>query len=480
MPLQLMSDDRHQHLIKCAEQVIGLMNIGIEPDAALLKVAKDSELNSNEVMRVSHAVNNSKTLSVLVNEETENKDKPFLITNAELVNSRLYDADPASDAEAKKDEKDAEKNEKTDAMEPKLAALGQPKTNFPLAPKKKRKAAITSNKDKGSYLAGEPVDHAADFKAMTGTDTVKHDTTKVAVSVGDNHQVNLSITGSGRVVGNPFHKLSALKHRIDEASIAYTIARDDANGCLCGLADAFARTDAPAFDRIEKMATAAGVGEETIALLFEAGNLAKYGHKRAAGEKLAGLIDCTAREQAILDTVIHVEKSWKLAGQCLAERDLLRDGYNKVDGELKTAAAIGIGNISAGVGALSEDLANLPDRMAGKGIDDSYPVDLFGGAAGSTAEPGSAPEPLTEESALPANIRQQMSNANARGNIEELMADPFIKEHPIQDVVEAYNKVKGVNPDLSPAELSTLIRSALASDGTLPFDTLTRARGKAD
>jgi hypothetical protein len=479
-----MSDDRHQHLIKCAEQAIGLMNIGIDPNAALLKVARDGELTSNEVLRVSHAINNSKTLSVLANSDANEKDKAFPITNAEVVNQRLYDADPASDAAAKKDEKDAEKNEKTDAMEPKLAAaLDMPVTNAPKL-KRRRKAALESNHDKGSYLAGNKEDHAAAFQnALGGPDPLTHKTTKVAVTVGDHHQVKVDISGEGRTTGNPFHQLTAIKHAADEASLAYTKAYDIALDGLFKLADEFRRTDSPRFDRIEKLAILSGVSDETIAMLFEAGSLDRLGHKRASGEKLAGLNDVSPREQSLVDAMHSVEAAYLIAGEKLAARDLLRAGLENADEYLKTAVTIGLGLGSAaeGVKALSGDIANLPDKMTGAGMDPNDQIDLYGGAAGSVADPSKdKPEPLTEETALPVSIRQQISNADSRGNIEELLADPYIREHPIQDVVSAYNKVKGVNPNLSTAELSSLMRQSLASEGSLPFDTLARARGKKD
>jgi len=67
MSEKLMSDERHEHLLKSAEETVGLMNIGIDPNAALAKVAEDKNLNDHEVDVVAHAVNNSKQLAYLQN-----------------------------------------------------------------------------------------------------------------------------------------------------------------------------------------------------------------------------------------------------------------------------------------------------------------------------------------------------------------------------------------------------------------------------
>lgn len=427
-----MPAERHEHLVKCAEEVIGLMNVGVNPDDALLKVARSNELTENEVDRVSHAVNNSKTVSVLQNESAEDKSKPFPLTNADKVKTHLYDGESK-------------------------APLG-------------KKADLSgSYRDRGSYLDAEPVDHAADLRDHLGVAGVTKEAgfSKHALYVDDNLNVTIENEGAGRSTTNPYHKLGHLKHRIDEASAEFTRCRDAALNDLDKIGNELRRPDAPSFGDIEKLAQHMGAKDETITLVYEQQGLEHLGHRRSDGVKLAGLVQASSRAKGLADAILRVETALDQSSDCLAVRDLLKESYARLDDEItKQASAVG------------DMVEKMPEQLSGGGVDSSKNVALMGSVFGNTPSPaGDKGKPDgAAKSMLGVNARQDLANLGTRGSLEELLADPYIGSHPLQDVVATFNKVKGVNPSMSSAELGALVRQALAGDGSLPFDTLARAR----
>lgn len=431
MSLNPMPVDRHEHLVKCAEQVIGLMNAGTDPDAALLKVARDGQLTSHEIDRVSHAVNNSKTVAVLRSEKGEDRAKPFTLTNADKVKTHLFDESPFAGT-----------------------------TNGG------KKQASASYVDNGTYTDAEPEDHAKVAAEVFGKDDQVQTHQKIAFDIDDGLKVTLVTEGTGRLIDNPFQKLGHLKHRIDEASLEGTRRRDAAITGLEKLSEEFRRVDAPNFRDVEKLAAYLGCSDETLNLIFDGCELERFGHRRAGGEKLAGVAVATPRAHELAKLALHVEKNWREAADYNAVRDRLQESYQAIETKL------------AGDGsAIAKEIESLPGQLTGAGTDTKAPVSLIGSALGTFSEKGPDVE-MADKSPLGVGQRQQLANADTRGALDDVLSDPYVNSHPIQDVVDAFNRLKSVNPSLSGAELGSLVRQALAQDGQLPPDLLARVRGK--
>ncbi len=443
MTLKLMPDDRHDHLFKCAEQVIGLMNSGAKPDAALAKVAHDGGLNSKEVTLVSHAVNNSKTLSHLSNSKVSDKDKPFLLTNAELVNQQLNDSDPVVDGK----EKELEKERKSDL-------------------EKKKEAAAATNQDLSCYLDPPAVDHAAAFREACGVAAPMESMKAASVKIAEDGAVEFE---DGR---DAHQKIGRIRHAADDAQTDFIRYRDQAVQSIEKLAGEFRRTDAPQFSRIEKLAVHEGCADEVIETIFDQADLAKYGHKRAEGEKMAGVQEINHREAGLVRETLRTESLLKSAADSLVLARYLDEQYTAIEQQLSKKAAL------SQAAQLVDDVVAVPGAIsggpgAGPGQD---AAGFYGSVAGSTPSEKTPEYKQRDQTPIGLHTRQEIANTSGRAQIENLLADDYIGKHPIQNIVKAFNSAKSTNPHLGDAELVSLVRQDLASDGGVPIDTLLRAR----
>jgi hypothetical protein len=440
-----MPDDRHDHLYKCAEQVIGLMNAGAKPDAALSKVAHDGGLNPKEVTLVSHAVNNSKTLSHLTNSKADEKGGPFLLTNAEVVNQQLNDSDQVVPGK----EKDVEKERKSDL-------------------EKKKEAAAWSNQDLNVYLDAPVVDNASVFSQACGIAEPFCAIKAASVKVASDGSVEFT---PGR---DAHQKIGRIRHMADDARTEFIRARDLAVQSIEKLAGEFRRTDAPKFARIEQLCAHEGCADSTLEVIFDQADLAKYGHKRAEGEKLAGVLEINRREAQLVRETLHVESLLKSAADHLVQARYYDERYGEIETQLSKLATPSM------AAQLADDLVAIPGAVTGTsgsgGAAGQGAVDFYGSVAGNT--PGEKAPEYKQPNQTPISLhtRQEIANTAGRGQIESLLGDEYIGKHPIQNVVQAFNRARSTNPNLGDAELQSLVRQDLASEGGVPIDTLLRAR----
>ncbi len=461
--MKTMSEDRQLYLVKAAEETIGLMNCGIAPNAALRKVAEEKGLKPAEVKLVSDSINNSKTLSVLANSKAEDKGKPFTLTNAEDVNNELWSKNPDAMGEEPKEEEG-----NFDPSKVKAKKLD------------KKAASQDSLTDTGSYL-DDKEDHAAIFREACGFDTVVHRRAKLAVDTTDDCEVILraetEVTGHAKLAGadvharvvetDPWAKLAGAQHQSDEARLMYMAAHDEACNGFDELVYDFRRTDAPTFARVEKIARELGVSDELIDLVFTDGGLERFGHVRDDGKvKLANdfnLASCSPSEVAYARKLAKIAAYMTEASNAYAVHTLLEEGLVK--------AAAGI---SEGVQHMATEAQNMPGKILGSDADNESAVDLIGGATDTLGE-----KPIVEpgdKSPLDVGTRQELANNDTRIAVEKLMSDKFVGAHPLHHVIDAFNRIRSVNPNLSSAELQNLVRQDLASGGDVSFDTLHRAR----
>jgi hypothetical protein len=454
--MKSMSEERSNHLIKCAARIAELMNVGVHPDAALLKVARDEALNAEEVKRVSEATNNAKTISVLAGSKPSEKSAPFPLTNAEAVNDELWSKNPDAEHEVTPD------------------TAG----NFDASKmKSKKSAAAESLATSGSYLDVEAPDYAAALREACGFDTHTHSRQKIAVDttldadvvlrVENEHSGAKIATAGSRMVSNPFAALAGARHQCEDARAKYAEDADRASAMVTDVADAFRRADAPTFARVEKIAQHMGVPSQILDVAYELGNLEKIGHARAdAGMKLADewdIAQCTSTEKHLAEQLVNATAMAKQASDAYAVYLRLDAGLTKVAGELNEA-----------IKHVSSEVEAMPDRLSGAGFDHSKAVDLIGNATGTL---GDKPElPKGDQSPLDVNTRQELANNDTAIDVQKLMGDSFIGAHPLHTVVDAFNRIRSVNPGLSDAELNSLIRHDLSTEGAVPFDTLHRAR----
>lgn len=477
MTLDLMSRRRHADLVKAAEATVEGMNSGLHPNAALMKAAKELDLNSKEVALVSHAVNNSATVSHLANSEGKDKAGPFVLTNADEVTQQLFP----------QQEEEQAHNQVEPGKKPTDKDVESPTKLDPLARKKKTAAAEDSYRDNGFY--GTPtVDHvkvareafALDRGVLVGRQVISiglnkfaqdADFAKTATEIRDALDQSCTVDCS-RLTSNPYLQLRNIKVAAEHARGEYTDARDRAFGTLAKLAEAFRRTDAPAFARIELLAKHAGCSEDTLDAIYTMGALAPAGHKRAGAMKVAANIrvPCAPREHALVQDCLLVETMWKRAADCLAAQHDAETWY-------KTAAAAvdrlvkqadGSNFLGEHVKDTSGNIANFPAWTVGKEKVDTE-SDFLGKVTGDYKEDEEVKHPLDLAG------RQRLGNAAGATNFNSLFDDEFIAGQPIPAVVKAYNAVIAAKPNVDPSTVTALVREQLArGGGGMDSDTLIR------
>ena len=327
MSMELMGQRRHADLIKAAESTIDKINDGAHPNDALMKSAQEHDLNSKEVALVSGTVNNALTVSHLADSEPEQKADPFVITNADEVSQQLF---PDLDSDEKQTHNDIEPGKK-----PTDDDVESPNSLDPQDQQKKMASASTISGprtwveedylDHGSYMDAEPTTSDAELiktaREAFGVDdqAMAGGRMKVAADLSNGVSVDVDWgTGDrtaehakrameeghaadcGRMVSDPYIQLRNLKVACDEARTRYDSARTDAYSQLEKVAEEFRRTDAPSFARVSALAKRAGVSPATLEVVFNAGQLDRFGHNNAQVKLAsAGVVTCTPREMVI-------------------------------------------------------------------------------------------------------------------------------------------------------------------------------------
>lgn len=490
MSLELMGPRRHAILIRAAEACVDGMNDGAAPNAALRKAAQEFDLNAKEVALVSHAVNNSRTLSHLANSESESKADPFPLTNADEVTQELF---PEPDAEDKKPANGTKPGDCPDVESPNKLP-GAKKTASENSGKADVEGVDESYKEDGDFKdvisdADAKSEDAELFKTareVFGSDpmALRRGRIKIACDingVGVSADFGMEATrirealDSGlhgidcsRLADNPFIKLQNLKAAAEAARTKFSEHRDAAFVKLARIVESFARIDSPAFSRVETLAKRAGVDPATLDVIWVTGDLGNRGHHRATpAMKIAGdvIATCTPQEKAVVDSVSTLETLWKHASHCLAAK-------NEVDRRLAEAEPR-LAKIAEDAGGyvknITDTATSLPqDAMGGEDI---YTV--VGGALGNRGT-DSPDYGAQSKSPLSAGGQQRIKNTGAAISLASLMDDPYISQRPIPETVKAFNAVMATNPDADAAMVRRLVKDQLASGGDLDTDVLLR------
>lgn len=416
---ELLSDRRHADLVKAAEECIDLMNIGAEPNAALRQVKKAFDMNDNEVVLVSHAVNNSKQLAHL---QSGDKDKgaPFPLTDADAVVGANSKADLDTlgvNTEAKADQPDA----------------------VDIADKVKKEAAADSYDIKQSYR-------------------------KIAVSTGDmvttlqaawgKPQADMAVTD----LGNPYDSVNSLKIAAEQARTEATRLRDQACANLDKVAAAFTVSGGPSFAIFEKAAAAQGITPELVEIIYDLGPAALE-QARNQNKTAADRLYVTEEIMSLLKLAEAADALWQQSSDYEAARSHLLDQIHGEEIKL------------AGPMDMLSDLASSTDGSgdATRGLlplDPTNVADLSKGTPTATADSAGA---------IGYKTQQQLQNSRARTQVETLMQDDFVGKHDLPEVIDAYNRAVSVNPAFGDAEVTAFVRQDLASKNAVPLDMMVRA-----
>lgn len=445
----LMGDARHNELIKAAEEVIGLSNIGVDGHAALRKIAEDNDMNDHEVKLVAHVVNNSKQLAHIQMADPDERENPFPLIDPDKVRENQ----PTTNADAETGDRYgdppipssfAEQGDQPDAVD---------------IQKELSKAAAGSYVETGDYrIRADAEDHADVFRQSLGLHTEKVASTELPQALPT----------------NPFQILSHYRIGCEEARYKEAKAKLECGQVLDALDDGFRRIGAPSFERIEKIAAALDVCDDTLDLVWDHVQGEARGERRLQpNEKTAAeRLEITAEERRLAGLCVRADTLWKEAANAQAaaiqlerECDRAEDGLMRekhAQAETGPKILLDPGSIGRAIGDAPSDY--LP------------PSDVIEQALG---DPGEQRQEFTERSLLPQSVRQDLKNVSSRAALERLMGDEYISGYSWPEVVDAYNSAMSVNPEFGRAELMSYVRQHLASQGAVPLDLQIRARGKA-
>lgn len=440
MKLKFMPDSRQDDLIKAAKDCLGLMGVGADPNDALYKVAEDAGLNDNEVVLVSHAVNNGALLNHLQTAEDDEKGDSFPLTNAKVVIDRR-------EKELRAPVSQQHKDEQPDALDIK-----------------------------------DEVTKEASFIERT---TYR----KVASVSVDDIRAELGIPRSSALpsaeLDHPLAREQQLKHAYDTAQAEYTKAYQDVVGLIDSLSERLSYATAPKFASFEEASLALGVDSGLLDLIYRSGALDSIGQARLTKSASDGTVIVSPELGALLEDCVRADTILKQASAAHERAEAAKVEFDKVCVKAaNTEKSDGWFD-----GGVKTDIDFSPDKqLSSLERVGSAPMDLLGGGAVESStklmrgvtgdvDPSSKSDGATQ-SDLGSRFNQERENFDTAGTISRLMNDEFIKGHSIAEVVEAYNDAMNVNPQFGDTELKAYMRQHLASQGSMPLDLMIRARAK--
>jgi len=433
-----MSDSRYHELVKAAEECAGLMSIGIDPNAALTKVAEDHVLNDREVTLVSHAVNNSKQLAHLQETDGEDREGVFPVTNADEVIAERHRSGTL------------DKNTKARTEQPEAHEIGG---------RIDKTAAAQSRYDDG-YYRQEESDSLSLLKTAWDLNPV------------DRPRAEKEL---------PMAVLGAYKHAIDEGRAKYAAAREQAHTLLDQVMAAFRQPGCPKFASVETAARRLGVEQDLLDLAYTLGRLEHFGETR--GEvKTAGVTYLDPATGALVQKILDVQNFLKEAAAADAAVQVLQDRRHAVSVKLsKTAEESSDGGskkkkkddegkypFSAKVELKPFDMGQAEQTVSAMGLG-ADPVQTA-----TTIFDQQAPEPAGVAQ-IEQEVSQDMQNIDTRARLQSVMSDKYISGADLPDIIDAYNQAMSVNPRFGEAELVAYMRQALATNNAMPLDLLVRA-----
>jgi len=425
------------------------MNIGVDGEAALRKVASDFGMNDNEVTLVAHAVNNSKQLAHLQTASPDDKENEFPLINPDNVKNPVS---PVTNADVNTGDRYGKQELPGDNVEAELDAPDAVGISKELA-----KAASASYRETADYrIRADSRPSVSELRHAWGL-TDEREKTASAISPGN----ELSTDG--------------YRVAIEEARVRYTAKTAACERIFDRFSNDMSRMTAPKWAEVEKVAAHLGVSQPVLDMMYDASGVERFGDGRAdLTIKVAGRLVVAPEVKRLAEECVHVDTLWKEAADIWAAKSILEERRDAIENEVarklagvderKLLSAEG----SLNLGAIAQGLETAPADFSG--LDKATIRDAFGSAPKSEAVKAKQPD---------APFRQDLQSIDTRSAIESLMRDSYISGHSLPDVVEAYNNAVSVHPEMGRGELISYVRQHLATDGGIPLDQHIRARGRA-
>lgn len=429
--MKFMSPERHEKLMKTAENCLGLVDIGVSPTEALSKLAADEGLNEHEVDLVTRAVNTARQLSHIQASAPGEKETAIELVDAEAVKSSLQ---PLTNGNAAKDDAIAG----TDTLsQSAFDSMKQPDA-----------LDIFENLKTASAEDFRRRKAAPQFTELSKTASSLHETPAKEIFA---------------------YKLAALDVQLSEARTREFGARSECEGLITKLAYELNKTAAPSFADVRAVAEAMGVSEGILNLVQHGagvsegrGTLRKHASgKLISPENVHRLAELCVKVAAAINTASDIHAAIEVLE---ARRDSLDARFRKQAGWLPSVSvsAKDPGEMfSSALGAFDSDdeKVNASDILGRGGQGKTYDDDL-------------------EDVVMHAGLRQSVENKKRRVELQTLMMDPYISKHEPQLVIDAYNEGVAQYPDISETELKSFMRQYLSTEGAMPMDLMVKMRAK--
>ncbi len=455
MTIPLMTDERQGQLMKAAEATIGLMNIGVDGNAALAKVAADQLMNEQEIDLVAHAVNNSRQLALLQTAKPEDREKAFALVEPQRV--KAIKPQPETNQETS--------TELRYGLDDEPAAQTVAKIDAPDAVG----IAAKINPKKANYHTTPKVDHAATLREGWALGNVPKFAEHVTEHVWADEQ--------------------RFQHKLAQVREHAQVMEDGIYNELDVLNRLFRSADAPKFAQFEQAAHHIEIPAAFINLVYDAADLEALNVKRAESwfEADADVVMPSGVMDA-LGSLQRIVGFTKAASQALAEVDQLKTKYADED------ERSGRSKREGGGGGGGKEIFNLhpelkvapldvePDTLSGAGqsflgVSEQPSVDAQAFLGSAPVEAGKGQRTGLMDM-LPGEGRQAINQTGEQIRLKRLMQDKYVGGHSLPEVVDAYNAALAVNPNFGDAELTSYVRQHLATKGGVPLDMQIRARGQ--
>lgn len=302
MAIEKMSKQDEKRLIQNTEDVIELVNNGLSPTEAVIKVASDANLSPTLTQRMLEAYNQSRTLYELSEKKGSARLESFPIANPTVVGSRLFpDSQPSKILEKTASVARGAYNKTTENYIQKALKPQMEKQASDCGASVVAAMAINKAKEKHSKLA-----HKKDTDALSNEVMAEQE------------------------------KLSAMAHELGEKIGSYLLNSDDK---FHEIEISLKRKFGPGIDPIIKMA-------------FEFSKLEKFGHRRAQPHEIDissyTLADFRSPAHGSIENVINSATSFHKKAQQLKRAKLELGQEKQAVMDMTAGAAKGIASVVGG------------------------------------------------------------------------------------------------------------------------------------
>lgn len=421
-PFKPMSSARQDTLMKAANEVIDMVHMTVDPDAALRKVASDYSMGDKEIDLVSHAVNNALAYDHIHEADEDARGAPFPLTNAENVKPKNEPAVQAVD-------------EHQDYHEPDAIDLA----------KKQEKNAASSYDVEQDFNAPVTPDYGQVLETLFAVEKIARPTLE----------------------SDPFTDVRLLQDQIDTNRAKLAGLKEQVYGDVERIRwivkRAYFETQ---LDQVKTAASLEGVPESVIAFVAEAVGF------DGAVKTASAHITLTPEPAYVVDLLHSVDKAIKEAGavesELVQQEERLEELLvGKFAGAVPTGKGPGGGGYAGDVlSTVGDVVGNVPHLVLGD------PGERVREIASETASS------VDDDPVLSREHNRYVGSADRRALWNAVIDDPYLRGKPIDVLIKAFEDGDAAGFATSRPLMLNYIRETTETGGYVPPELLLKARDR--